>query len=215
MLKAGVDEAGRGPVLGPLVICGVIIDERDEVKLRELGVKDSKLLTKQSRNELYTNILKIIKAKKVIKIFPDEIDARASVNLNLNELEAVKTAEILNNLKPDYAIVDCPSPNILAFRDYIMRFIEGEIKILPEHKADLNHMAVAAASIIAKVERDREIEMIEKELNIEIGSGYPSDPKTQKFLEENWNRYPGLFRKTWDSWKVARDKKVQKGLFDF
>ncbi|MBW3004102.1 ribonuclease HII [Candidatus Woesearchaeota archaeon] len=220
MLKAGIDEAGRGPVIGPIVIAGVVIDDSDEVRLKKMGVKDSKLLTKEKREFLYNEILKIIKDKKIIKVFPEEIDARASVNLNLNELEAVKSAEIVNGLNgefnPDSVIVDCPSPNIAAYRDFISRYVNDEkIKIIPEHKADYNHVVVAAASILAKVERDRDIENLKEQIGVDFGSGYPSDPKTQKFLEENWEKYPGLFRKTWDSWKVLNEKKCQKGLFDF
>lgn len=215
MLKAGIDEAGRGPVIGPIVMCGVVVDEAGEKKLKELGVKDSKLLSKEKREELYPKVLEIVKQHKVIMTTPDEIDARASVNLNLNELEAVKSAEIINALKADSVILDCPSPNIEAYKNYVKRFVESGIKIIPEHKADMNHIVVGAASIIAKVERDREIEKLKEEIGEDFGSGYPSDPSTQKFLEKNWDKYPGLFRKTWDSWKVLREKKVQKGLGDF
>lgn len=184
--------------------------------MKALGVKDSKLLTLQKREELYPKVKEIVKEFKVIMIYPDEIDARASVNLNLNDLEAVKSADIINDLKCDSVIVDCPSPNIPAYKAYIKRFIEDENKeIIPEHKADFNHIVVAAASILAKVERDREIEKLKKEIGEDFGSGYPSDPKTQKFLEENWEKYPRIFRKTWDSWKVLKKKKSQKGLFEF
>ena len=100
MLKAGIDEAGRGPVIGPIVICGLAIEDSDEEKLKSLGVKDSKLLTKEIRIKLYPEILKIAKNIRIVKIFPEEIDARASVNLNLNDLEAVKSAEIINFLQP-------------------------------------------------------------------------------------------------------------------
>ena len=86
---------------------------------------------------------------------------------------------------------------------------------MPERKADMNHIVVGAASIIAKVERDNEIEKLREEIGEDFGSGYPSDEKTQKFLADNWEKYPGLFRKTWDSWKVHHEKKVQKGLLDF
>lgn len=180
-------------------------------------MKDSKLLTKEKREEMYSEILKIIKDKKIIKVFPEEIDARASVYLNLNDLEAVKCAEIINSLNCDSVIIDCPSPNINAYKNFIKRFVNDgkNVDIIPEHKADFNHIVVAAASILAKVERDREIENLKKDIGLDFGSGYPSDPKTKEFLAENWEKYPGLFRKTWDSWKVLKEKSVQKGLFDF
>jgi len=215
-LKAGIDEAGRGPVIGPIVIAGVVISEDDEKILLELGVKDSKLLTKEKREELYPKILDIVKKSSVLKVFPEEIDARASVYLNLNDLEAVKCADIINTLKPEKVIVDCPSPNISAYKLTIMKYLDDKkVELIPEHKADFNHVVVAAASVLAKVERDNEIEKLKKEIGIDFGSGYPSDPLTQKFLKENWDKYPGLFRKTWDSWKVLKEKSVQKGLFDF
>ncbi|MEA3429683.1 MAG: ribonuclease HII [Nanoarchaeota archaeon] len=213
---AGIDEAGRGPVIGPIVIAGVSIDKNGEAKLKALGVKDSKLLTKQKREELYPKVKEIVKDFKVIMVGAEEVDARESINLNLNDLEAVKCAEIINHLKCDAVIVDCPSPNIPAYKGYISQFVEDKKKeIIPEHKADMNHIVVGAASILAKVDRDREIERLKEEVGIDFGSGYPSDPKTKKFLAENWDKYPGLFRKTWSSWKRIKEGKAQKGLFEF
>ena len=196
---------------------GLIIEEKNLHKLEELKVKDSKLLTPKQREHLFDKILKVVKNKIITIIHPKEIDETLeSDSLNLNWLEAIKTAEMINKLKPDKAILDCPSPNITAYREYVRKHLENKnIEIIAEHKADVNFPIVSAASIIAKVTRDREIEKIKKEIGIEFGSGYPSDPRTQKFLKENYNNYPNIFRKTWMSYKRLKQVKKQKNLTDF
>ena len=235
MLICGIDEAGRGPVIGPLVMAGVLIKEEDEEKLRNIGVKDSKLLTKQQRNDLYKKIIKTVKTRKNQRFFvsqkspisvkykiiitePKEIDkaVKGKNNLNLNWLEADKSAEIINTLKPEKAIVDCPSNNLSKYKNYLFKKIKiKDINLILEHKADLNHPVVAAASIIAKVTRDNEIEKIKRKIKVNFGSGYPSDPITKEFLEKNHDKYPKIFRKSWSSYSVLKNKKNQKKLFDF
>ena len=213
----GTDEAGRGPVIGPLVTAGLIIEEKDLPKLESLGVKDSKLLTPMQREHLFDKILNVVKDKSVMVILPKEIDdALESESLNLNWLEAVKTADMINQLSPDKAILDCPSNNIPAYTEYVRNHLKNKnIEIISEHKADTKYPIVAAASIIAKVTRDREIEKIKKEIGIDFGSGYPSDPRTQKFLKNNHNNYPDIFRKTWSSYKRLKEVKKQKNLDEF
>jgi len=218
VLICGIDEAGRGPVIGPLVIVGVLIKEKDESKLSSVGVKDSKLLTKQQRNALFNKIIKIVKKYKIIITEPKEIDkaVKGENNLNLNWLEADKSAEIINSLKPEKAIVDCPSNNIQKYKGYLSKKIKDKkTELILEHKADLNHPVVAAASIIAKVTRDNEIEKIKKKIKVDFGSGYPSDPITKEFLEKSHRKYPKIFRKSWSSYSVLENKKNQKNLFDF
>ena len=201
MRLAGVDEAGRGPVIGSLVMCGVVVEEEDIAKLAELGVKDSKLLTAKKREALFEPIKKIVKAYKLIIIEPQEIDdAVNSPTLNLNFLEAIKTALILNELKPTKAIVDCPSNNIPAYKEYLQNLLTIKMDLVLEHNAE-KHLQVAAASILAKVTRDRMIADLEKKLGEKMGSGYPSDPKTQAFLKKNAKKYPEIFRKSWATYK--------------
>jgi len=109
----GIDEAGRGPVIGPLVIAGVSIDEKGLDRLSELGVKDSKLLSPNQREGMFDKITSTAREYKVIIIPPKEIDSTLkSRSLNLNWLEAIKSAEIIDFLKPKKAIIDCPSSNI-------------------------------------------------------------------------------------------------------
>src|SRR3989338_8452465 len=124
VLICGIDEAGRGPLIGPLVICGAVINEKDGARLKNIGVKDSKLLTPKQREDLFDKVKSIVKSYKILIVEPDEIDnAVESDTLNLNWLEAVKSAEIIHSLekevKIDKTILDCPSNNISAYRNYV------------------------------------------------------------------------------------------------
>lgn len=192
-----------------------MMEEKDLPKLEKLGVKDSKLLTPKKREQLFPKIQKIC-TYKILIIEPQEIDdAVQSQNLNLNWLEAIKSVEILKELKPHKAILDCPSPNIASYTNYLKNKLEDpSIDIICEHKADVNHRIVGAASILAKVTRDRIIKEFEKKYG-SIGPGYSSNNITQKFLKENWEKHPEIFRKSWISWKNHHDGKAQKKLGEF
>lgn len=216
-IVCGIDEAGRGPLIGPLVICGVLIEEGQEKELIDLGVKDSKLLTPVQREK----IAKVLEKKyrfKTVTILPKEIDdaVEGKGGLNLNWLEAEKAKEIINWLEPDSVVLDCPSPNIKAYTDYIMQGLGNKkTKLLCAHHADRDYVVVGAASIIAKVLRDNLIEELKKKLNIDFGSGYVADPKTKKFLDQNWAKYPDIFRHSWSPYKTAAAGGKQKGLKEF
>ena len=164
-------------------MCGITIDEKDIHKLKEIGVKDSKLLTPKKRVALFPLIKEVVKEFKLIIVEPAEIDeALNSPTLNLNWLEAIKTAMILNALKPNKAIVDCPSINIEAYQAYMGQFLKYDMEIQLEHNAE-RYEPVAAASILAKVTRDNLIEELKKKYG-DFGSGYPSDPKTKEFISK-------------------------------
>lgn len=214
---AGIEEAGRGPVIGPMVMCGVLVEGDEEAKLKSIGAKDSKLLTPRTRELLYGQIIKMVKAYEVIIVSAQEIDnALNDPNLNLNKLEALTSGKIINKLKPDKVLVDCPSNNTKAYAEELRGYIDDKgMKIVAEHKADVKYTVVSAASIIAKVTRDREIEKIKDSIGIDFGSGYPADEKTQLFLKKNWDKYPEIFRKTWSSYKRFAAEKKQKKLGEF
>ncbi len=217
-LVCGIDESGRGPVIGPLVMCGLVIKEEDEKELVRLKVKDSKLLTKNKREFLFDKIKDVSYKYKIIVVEPQEIDKAVHNHdgLNLNRLEARKSADILNELNPDKSIIDAPSNNIKSYKRYLMRFIKNkDIEIILEHKADFNYPVVSAASILAKVTRDKEIENLKKHIGIDFGSGYMTDPKTVEFLKNNFENYPKLFRKSWFPYKDLLNQKFQKSLADF
>jgi len=159
---AGIDEAGRGPVLGPLVMVALAMKEEDIKKLEWLGVKDSKLLSPLVREELFERIREIVHDFRIEMIEPDAIDLSLSEETsNLNWLEAETSARLVSELNPDKIIVDCPSVNIPAYQDYFKKrlseAVANKAELIVEHKADLNHIVVAAASVVAKVIRDRQI----------------------------------------------------------
>ena len=219
VMVLGVDEAGRGPVVGSLMMAGVMIEESKLEALKNLGVKDSKLLTHPKRIKLAEEIKKIADEYKVIVVPPKEIDEAVESkdkNMNLNWLEAHKIAAIINELSPDKVYLDCPSSNIKKFTSYLKELIDDQnVEIIAEHKADVTYPIVSAASIIAKVRREEEVAAIEQMTGQSIGTGYPANPLCQKFLKENFDKYPDIFRKSWVTWKDHKSAAAQKKLGEF
>ena len=201
MLVCGVDDAGRGSVLGPLVIAGISIEQKNIKQLVKIGVKDSKQLSPQSRERLYEQILSLVEGYHVAKIPPRIIDKSVSKNL-LNQLEANYMAKVIKKLEAGSSYVDSCDVNPKRFGLYISNIAKTG-KIISSHHADRKYPVVSAASIIAKVSRDREIEKLRKAHN--LGSGYPSDPKTMKFIKE-WisqnGNVPVFVRKSWKPVKI-------------
>ncbi len=155
---------------------------------------------------------------KLAVIPAQEIDSRNAVGTNLNQLEALKIAELLDDLRPDVVYVDSPtSPKAEKFAEMILKTsVHKNIKIVAEHKADSKYPICSAASIIAKVDRDDEIEMIKKEIGFDFGSGYPADPITKKFVKEHWeNSLSQYIRKSWGTIKELEKLKGQKTLAEF
>ncbi len=216
MTTAGLDEAGRGPVIGPMVVAGVLIKSSKLKLLREAGVKDSKLLSEERREELKLLIEEVADSCSVKVIHPRRIDEAVSRNM-LNHLEAEAMAEIIRELRPSLAIVDSPMVNTKKFSSMIKSMTKGmRYRLIARNKADRKYLHVAAASIIAKVERDRLIDEIKKEIGVDFGSGYPSDPKTRKFIE--WlvseGVKPNFVRWSWGTVKrlILRSDDLEKYL---
>ena len=220
MLVSGVDEAGRGSVIGPLVIAGVSIEEKDLPKLVDLGVKDSKLISPKKRETLAIYIRELVLNCNVVSLSPFEIDRVVETGKRLHKLnrfEAKAMARVITILKPELVYVDASDVLADRFGKHIAENLDFKLKIVSEHKADLTYPIVSAASIIAKVERDREISVLQKKHG-NIGCGYPSDPNTIKFLG-NWIKkfgsYPDFVRKSWKTSKRikresdSRQKKLQ------
>ena len=217
-LILGIDDAGRGPVIGPMVLAGCLLDRTTELEFKKLGVKDSKELTPKRREHL----VNIIKEKSItfeIELaFPNEIDNKLLGNLNT--LEAKKISSIINKINKGFGkikvVVDCPSINISKWTDELKTKIENlsNLEIVCEHKADRNHVEVSAASILAKNAREKEMNILKEKYGEEIGSGYTSDPATCKFLEKYAEKHKeaGIFRQTWITWKKACANLNQKKL---
>jgi ribonuclease HII len=220
MLVCGVDDAGRGPVIGPLIIAGVLIDEKELDRLKSLGVKDSKLLSPARRSQLAPEIVKIAVSHHVVSLSPIEIDEVVKMGgrlHRLNRLEAHAMAKVITALRPDVAYVDASDVLPQRYADHIAEKVPFEVKIVSEHKADRTYPVVSAASIIAKVERDKAVAELTKAYG-KMGSGYLSDPETITFLE-NWIKahgaYPEFVRKSWAPAKKieAAHSIFQKRLF--
>ncbi|MBI4015647.1 MAG: ribonuclease HII [Candidatus Aenigmarchaeota archaeon] len=213
----GIDEAGRGAVVGPLVIGGVVIEETDEKKLKEMGAKDSKLLTPLQREKLEIKIKAVVKDFVLIKISAQQIDEMRAAKKNLNRIEAEKMAEIIKVFGPDTAVVDAPQVSTEKFKAYLLAMAKNHTKIIAENYADKNWPVVSAASILAKVERDREIEQIKKLVGVNFGVGYPHDSRTIEFVKKCLKEKKNLewIRHSWETVRELKGKKKQKGLTDF
>jgi len=221
MLKIGVDDAGRGPVIGPMILAGVLINSEQEKELKKLGVKDSKQLTPKRREFIAEKIRETISSYELVIVQPDEIENKQEQGIKLNEVEAIACAKIINKLNKEEekikVILDCPSTSLIKWKDFLKTKIKdlSNLEILCEHKADQNHVAVSAASILAKSQREKEMDKLRKKYGNEIGSGYTSDPATQRFLQKYADKYKddGIFRKTWITWKKASENLGQRKLF--
>lgn len=215
----GIDEAGRGCVIGPLVICGVLIvgtrprsfgGVRPQIKFRalagsdpmesleSLGLKDSKELTPLKREGFISKINNIATKVIVKKIPPWRIDRE---NINLIELKVA--VEIIQETIPDIVYLDVPThprgvKNYIKYLKYLLSCENISLEIIGENKADKKYPLVSAASIVAKVERDKTLKEIKEEYG-DLGSGYPSDKKTIAFLQrvKREGKTPSIIRKKW------------------
>jgi len=206
MIVCGVDDAGRGSVLGPLVIAGISI-ERSKIKhLSKIGVRDSKQLSPARRENLYKKIIDIVDDYYVAKISPRLIDQSVRKN-QLNNLEAQYMAKVISKLKPDSSYVDSCDVNPIRFGKKISKLAQSG-RIYSRHHADSKFAVVSAASIIAKVNRDKEIAKLQKKYD--LGSGYPSDSKTMRFVRDwilTYKKTPQFVRASWKPVKILLNKK--------
>lgn len=228
-LILGIDDAGRGPVIGPMILAGCLFRKEDEAELKELGVADSKILFRKKRERM----VKVIKKKAIAwatqKATPAEIDTGMGTGLNLNQVEALEAGLIINELTKGISkservhlriVIDCPSSNPRGWTNQLMEYVDDKnLNISCEHKADRDHVVVAAASIVAKVKRDDEMEKLKKLIGVDCGSGYPADPKTKDFLKKHINDFKAerIFRESWSTFQSAKEayKTKQAKLPDY
>lgn len=201
-LILGIDEAGRGSVIGPLVIGGVLMKRKKLRFLDRIGVKDSKKLTSKTRTTVSRKIKKIAQIETRI-ITAEEIDNLRLNGTNLNQIETNAMVDIIKTFNPDLCYIDCIDVNEQRFHDNIQK-INPEMEVITEHKADDSYQIVSAASIIAKVERDKQLAIIRKEYG-SVGSGYPSDKYTIEYLKSLNNDFPPIVRKTWNTIKNLQE----------
>ena len=203
MIIAGIDEAGRGCVLGPMVLAICAIDEKKDGFFRDIGVKDSKLLSKQKREDLFSVIEQNCIEYKIIVVPAEELNILMD-GYSLNEIEAQKVVDLLKAIKSaDKVILDSPDTIAEKYTKRVRSILKKEdnkkfdkLNILSEHKADYKYMSVACASILAKVTRDK---LMNKLVGFEL-SGYSSDPKTIDYLKNYFlehKKFPEFTRLKW------------------
>jgi ribonuclease HII len=197
------------------VVAGVSATPAQERKLKGIGVKDSKMLPHKKRVELSEQITKIAKDIVVFKVGPCKIDTFRKQGVDLNMVESLKFADIIRMLKPDVAYVDAPDTNLPRFTALLEKLSGNGSEIVARHKADRDFPVVSAASIIAKVEREIEIDKLKQEYG-DFGTGYTSDEKTIEWLRQwlkNNKEFPEhLVRKSWVTHDVLKAERQQKSL---
>lgn len=215
----GVDESGRGPVIGPLIVAGVTFE--DDSELKKLGVRDSKKLTPKKRQVLSKKIKEIAVNYDILVIPASSIDDMRKV-MTLNEIEVYAFSKIIDKLKPEFCYVDAADVNEKRFGKDILSNLSFKPKIVSKHRADDIYPIVGAASILAKTVRDENVKKIahelEKKLNLPLGSGYPADPITQKFLRtwiKTYGELPSYVRYSWKTAQNLIKESKMKKLDDF
>jgi ribonuclease HII len=217
--SCGVDEAGRGPIIGPMVMACVLVDDNGLKKLKELEVKDSKKLSPKNRERLEPLIKEVATQWVALPIQAQEIDLLRKTQ-SLNQVEAHATAHMIISLKehPSRIVIDAADAIEANYARRILSEIESiqpgykVPELICEHRADANHLEVSAASIIAKVERDRAIEALKEDLG-DFGSGYTSDERTRDFIKKalKSGELPSCIRRSW----VTLDKCRQTSIGEY
>lgn len=213
----GIDEAGRGSVLGPLVVGGFAIPSQAVPSLRALGVRDSKTLLPAKREALYAELLRRGRARTVV-LPPARIDPMVERG-GLNRLEADAFAELVRAFDPEEARVDACDTSAARFGRIVRALSGSSCPVRSRHKADRDDPVVGAASIVAKVERDRAIALLSRDLAVPIGSGYPSDPTTMRFLaawlEGHPHERPDWLRQSWAPARKLLERRATHALEEF
>ena len=216
---SGVDEAGRGPCFGPLVVAGVLAE--NDTGLVRIGARDSKQLTPKQRETLAPLIKNIITKYELIVLPASDIDDLRKT-MTLNELEVFVYSKIIEKLQPDVCYVDAVDVNERRFGRDILSHLSFQPQMISLHKADERYPIVGAASILAKVTRDEHVQKISQELEpalgLPLGSGYPADPVTKKFLEtwvERFGSLPPYVRHSWETCQKLMQNHKTKRLDEF
>lgn len=189
-------------MIGPLVVCGVALSE-DRIKyLERLKLKDSKKISPKRRSVLSRKIRKISEYH-LVKITAYDIDILRAKDINLNQIEKIAIRKIIEDSEADTSIIDCIDVKPERFKNEMESFFTG-LEVVAEHQAEDKYAVVAAASIVAKVERDSEINKLRKNYK-DIGSGYPSDPVTIEFLKKiSYEELPEFVRRSWATVRRTR-----------
>lgn len=217
MRVAGVDEAGRGCAIGPLVIAAALFEEETLSKLRKIGVKDSKKLSAKKREKLVTEIKELAIDYRVYEIQPrvlDKVIFRSIPLRRLNYLETMVMAKLVRELEPDLVYMDPPDVDNQRCAEQVQSVIKYKLEVICEPKADDKYPSTGAASILAKVQRDQRIKEL-RDQHGDFNSGYSSDKKTQRFIEEYFKQHiecPDYMRESWSTVQRHMQPLKQKKL---
>jgi ribonuclease HII len=206
----GIDEAGRGSVLGPLVVGAFCCASDRLAALRVTGVRDSKRLTRRRREEVYA-LLATVGECRSITLPPRTVD-RYVRRGGLNDLELESFVTLVKELRPDVAYVDACDPNAERFGRRLHALAGPGTRIVSRHKADRDFPVVGAASVVAKVRRDAALDRLARDAGEPVGSGYPSDPVTRRCVERHvrgGDLVPAWMRGSWET--VQRVKRARPG----
>ncbi|KYQ89465.1 hypothetical protein DLAC_10135 [Tieghemostelium lacteum] len=220
-----MDEAGKGALIGPLVVSCIVMKTSNDQVLKDLGVKDSKVVTPKKREQLFHPIIDNVLMDFSIYLAANEIDKRRS-KYTLNQIEANIFYQLiqhavgqLSNLKNNNnknkinIIIDSIENNVSKFSTPFRRlFPEDKYQIICETKADSKYISVGAASILAKVQRDRYIKDLEKTLKASIGSGYPSDQQSLSYLYSHYHKHGQHHNEFRESFSFPISYLQQEGL---
>lgn len=206
-MLAGIDEAGRGPVIGPLVIAGVACP--DPQALADIGCTDSKAL-RPGKREMMDRLIRGLPGVRVeVRVISAATLDEERRRRTLNEIEIERFQDIGRALAAPRIIVDAADVDAARFGRQVAAQLPDGTVVVSEHKADANHVVVGAASIVAKVARDAAIaelaRRLERKLAMPLGSGYASDPLTQAFLQEWHRRFKDFPEGTRRSWATVKD----------
>lgn len=213
-MRFGVDEAGKGPVLGSMFAAAVLADPAAVPD----GVADSKRLTPARRQELDAMLREHPDVRiGVAEIPPDVID---DPETDMNTLTVRAQAEALSQVATEAVtgLLDAGDTDEARFAARVRERVDGSIRVDAEHGADDSDALVAAASIVAKVERDAHVEALATAYDADLGSGYPSDETTIGFLSDfiaEEGRLPDCARGSWATSQRLLARAEQSGLDQF
>ncbi len=215
----GIDEAGRGPVIGSMFIGGFVTDEKDLDRLEDLGVKDSKKLSDSRREKIRKDLGEI--GNSIVEEFTASSIDSMMEGMTINRIEIKGFARVIDQADPDKVVMDLPEPDAEEFIEKIKKSMNSDstdIEFTAEHGADDSFPVVSAASIVAKSARESHVEELHSKYGYDFASGYPHDKPTINFLERYLDQEGELPPETRRSWSTAErlvDQHQQNSISDF
>ena len=220
--ELGVDEAGRGPVIGPMVYAACVWPIAKKTEYAQLGFDDSKKLSRERRDELFEVIKSLPDVHYYVAISTSEqlsnamlMKQRTSLNtIAFDSAESVIRQALNAGLNVTHCYLDTVGPpaKYAEHLKHIFSPLKPDIDFTVEPKADSTYPIVSAASICAKVTRDTEVDAISEQIG-DVGCGYPSDPATVKWLSDHIDPVFGFdARYVRVSWETCRTMMQAKGV---